>query len=559
MGNTVLTVPKRFKAKERRLAACAFLRAFGRSPSVHFEFSHYPCTNGKTVWLGELKAGSRLFETFALGHGIHEMMHVRHTDFTVSAALDPLGRQLLNCLEDIRLDRLGTHENPSYHLWREALAQSSLKLGRLRATQRAFGPQAAVDNLITWLHCELNAAEGFRWAIDNVAFTRDGVRGLSEKCRRAVLRTAGRVREAASTEECAGIARKIRSLLQSQFELEREQAKEKKNQEERNLSLFSESEEAGLGQTEGGFVAQLIGFCINPPKTDAREAGLGGRIDAESFLQQVAAAGEQPASKKYRAGPWPIGGDKSAVGLMRTEFIEAFDKARPGLVRTERAFAELLRTHDEFSGSRYAREGIEFRDDWLDTLASGRRNIFETFAPGRSVNAEICVLLDRSGSMGVLTMTTAKAAVLALLTALDRIKGVTSRLSVFPGLHDDQVAIVKDAADPLAAVKIKMPSIDAFGSTPIYEAMLWAHDSFAGSKARDKLHVVVTDGRFQAQRSRDMQTKLRAMGVEFALMSIGIDNTEAADNHVLVEDESGINRGLVRLIARTAFARAVRK
>ena len=42
-------------------------------------------------------------------------------------------------------------------------------------------------------------------------------------------------------------------------------------------------------------------------------------------------------------------------------------------------------------------------------------------------------------------------------------------------------------------------------------------------------------------------------------MSIGIDNTEAADNHVLVEDESGINRGLVRLIARTAFARAVRK
>ena len=87
----------------------------------------------------------------------------------------------------------------------------------------------------------------------------------------------------------------------------------------------------------------------------------------------------------------------------------------------------------------------------------------------------------------------------------------------------------------------------------------FGHDSFAGSKARDKLLVVVTDGRFQAQRSRDMQTKLRAMGVEFALMSIGIDNTEAADNHVLVEDESGINRGLVRLIARTAFARAVRK
>lgn len=301
MGNTVLTVPKRFKAKERRLAACAFLRAFGRSPSVHFEFSHYPCTNGKTVWLGELKAGSRLFETFALGHGIHEMMHVRHTDFTLSAALDPLGRQLLNCLEDIRLDQLGTHENPSYHLWREALAQSSLKLGRLRATQRAFGPQAAVDNLITWLHCELNAAEGFRWAIDNVAFTRDGVRGLSEKCRRAVLRTAGRVREAASTEECAGIARKIRSLLQSQFELEREQAKEKKIKKRGTSHFFPKAKKQASVRLKEALSRSSSAFASTRPKpTPAKRGSADGSTPSRSFSRSRPPGSSPPQRNTVR-------------------------------------------------------------------------------------------------------------------------------------------------------------------------------------------------------------------------------------------------------------------
>lgn len=54
-----------------------------------------------------------------------------------------------------------------------------------------------------------------------------------------------------------------------------------------------------------------------------------------------------------------------------------------------------------------------------------------------------------------------------------------------------------------------------------------------------------------------MQEKLKAAGVEFALMSIGINNSEAARNHVLVHQPDQINSGLLQLMSQTEFARTL--
>ena len=89
--------------------------------------------------------------------------------------------------------------------------------------------------------------------------------------------------------------------------------------------------------------------------------------------------------------------------------------------------------------------------------------------------------------MGVSTMTVAKVAVNALVRAIDRIKGATSRVALFPGLCNDHVALVKETHEPLNSLESKLPSIDAYGSTPIQEAMCWGLDSFKNSRARDKL------------------------------------------------------------------------
>ena len=81
MATEILTVSDQFSPSSRRKAVCAFLRSFAGSGDTQFQFSHFPSTDGKTVWLGEHTLLADCFETLALGHGIHEMMHVEHTDF----------------------------------------------------------------------------------------------------------------------------------------------------------------------------------------------------------------------------------------------------------------------------------------------------------------------------------------------------------------------------------------------------------------------------------------------------------------------------------------------
>ena len=56
-----------------------------------------------------------------------------------------------------------------------------------------------------------------------------------------------------------------------------------------------------------------------------------------------------------------------------------------------------------------------------------------------------------------------------------------------------------------------------------------------------------------------LEEKLKSAGVEFALMSIGINNSDAAKNHLLVHKTDEINQGLLKLISRTAFVKALRR
>ena len=107
MATEILTVSDQFSHSARRKAVCTFLRSFAGSGETHFLFSHSPSTDGKTVWLGECAPSDKSFETLTLGHGIHEMMHVAHTDFSAAQGIHHLTQRLLNVVEDVRIDKLG--------------------------------------------------------------------------------------------------------------------------------------------------------------------------------------------------------------------------------------------------------------------------------------------------------------------------------------------------------------------------------------------------------------------------------------------------------------------
>ena len=323
-------------------------------------------------------------------------------------------------------------------------------------------------------------------------------------------------------------------------------------------SLFSEND---IGSTPLGDPMQFIEKLLSSPENNnasgskmMRQSGLGAAAD---FCGSGICT--TPPEPKYRLNRWPLDAAELKNGTLHREFIRQYEKARESLGCLVQQFSKLLRTKDYFAGYGLARSGADLRDDWIDAIACSDPRLFEVAATGRSISSEICVLLDRSGSMGVSTMTVAKVAVNALVRAIDRIKGATSRVALFPGLCNDHVALVKETSEPLNSLESKLPSIDAYGSTPIQEAMCWGLDSFKISRARDKLLLVITDGRFNAQYSQSMEKKLKSAGVEFALMSIGINNSDAAKNHVLVHKTDEINQGLLQLISRTAFVKALRR
>lgn len=570
MCSEILTVSDRYSSRERQTAIRSFLRTFGEKPATDIQFSRIPCTNGKVVWLGDCCIPSRLFETLALGHGIHEMMHVQHTDFSQAVGQDRLTLHLLNCLEDVRLDRLGGQQNPAYRIWRETLAVCRQQQGRLRVKQQALQaeslrqnaasetmePQAAIEVLVTWLHCELTARDGYRWALLNLSQARDLVRVLPERCKRALLKESERVFEAKSTGDCLKIVKKLCAILNDEINYQNLSASKRRQLEAQMGSLFNESTDNSQTLSVPGFLGKIL--SESKIKSAPRSNNISEHALSNNFSLSGNSINDAIPDLHYRVGTWPVMTKVVQKNSLRNEFIDCFKRAQNRLPRDVRAFARLLYTRDEESGRRFSRQGVDFRDDWLDTLADRDTQLFETSDAGRSIDAEICILLDRSGSMGVVTMTMAKVAVYALLCALDPIRGVSSRVALFPGLSDKHVAIAKDRHEPLSLFEKKVAAIDAFGSTPIQESMHWALDTFGKSRARDKLLVVITDGRFHAERSREMQIKLSAHGIEFALMSIDIDNKGAADNHVLVQTPEQIHQGFLKLFSQTTFVKALR-
>ena len=532
MATEILTVSDQFSHSARRKAVCTFLRSFAGSGDTHFLFSHSPSTDGKTVWLGECAPSDESFETLTLGHGIHEMMHVAHTDFSAAQGIHHLTQRLLNVIEDVRIDNLGEEKSPAYRIWREHLAEYREADGTLRAVSSPALTQSPIESVVTWLHTELI---------------------------RVLVKEALKVNKANSTNDCLKIAKKLFKIL---TDLNDEQQKKLSCVQELDsgmtASLFSEND---IGSTPLGDPMQFIEKLLSSPENNNAS---GSKMMRQSRLGAAAdfcGSGicTTPPEPKYRLNRWPLDAAELKNGTLHREFIRQYEKARKSLGSLVQQFSKLLRTKDHFAGYGLARSGADLRDDWIDAIACSDSRLFEVAATGRSISSEICVLLDRSGSMGVSTMTVAKVAVNALVRAIDRIKGATSRVALFPGLCNDHVALVKETHEPLNSLESKLPSIDAYGSTPIQEAMCWGLDSFKNSRARDKLLLVITDGRFNAQYSQSMEEKLKSAGVEFALMSIGINNSDAARNHFLVHKTDEINQGLLQLISRTAFVKALRR
>ena len=554
-------------AQDRMKGIERFLRTIASRFGVKIEFSGSPATDGKTVWLGDLDPDDEDFEAFALGHGIHEMMHVVDTDASLLSAVrseGPLVMVLLNVFEDIRIDCLGAERFSGYRLWREELAETLLRRGRHRASSIDLLSLGSVFAL--WLHARVLAELRYEWAQKILGALRERMSvHLPLSLMNMLEKDALRAMTLQSTKEALDLARKIVSRLEkhAQSASQPDDAAGSSH----NASCSDSQQNPQAAESVSAHAESNLGQFL---KTISRDAELAAADNSPPETMNASGTGQDNGlgwlenrnleqTESTVANVWPLDTDDPYLRRDAIEYREAFADVMNQTQALARRFAQLLKT-EGFSDCGACDDGQELAHDWLNRHAQKDSALFAAQRPEKNISAEVAVLLDRSGSMGIHTMTQAKSITAALVLALKAIDGCTIRAAVFPGPSPrEKVSLVVLDNEPAAKSLERLSAIGAYGSTPIAEALKWAWESFSASRARDKLLVIITDGRFPKEFAHAAEEGFARDGIELALLSIEADNPGIARNWVRIDSVDDIEEAMMKLLSATRFRQSLQQ
>ena len=510
-------------ASESRIRAVKqFLSTFSLDKRVAFDFDLSPKTDGKTVWLGALDPNDETFEVQAVGHGIHEMLHVTETDMSaLPEAGDPLLFAVVNVLEDVRIDGIGSRRHPGYLAYRRELIETLEQKGRLRydADPKRLTPN---ESLASWLHMTLLVEIGCDWFqtyADKFAARLEELSFSSDLP--ALLKTAEKVHTADSTRRVVEIARELLALWPSS---------------ERSIVKTSRN----FGRTSDN------GARLRLPTL------LSQRFGQETRQDGAASGYAESQPEGIESMPWPLSVTDRYQRDDQTRYAKLFDAQSHRIGELSESFRHALsRPFDD--ETRPADEGVALSPSFLNAIACGSNKLFaadnETIAP----LADVCILLDRSGSMGTDRMTLAKVAVAALSRALRVLEGVRTHTAVFPGLNRVPVGVIESPETPTELALQRLRTVNAYGGTPLAAALQWAVSSFSDREAK-RLIVMITDGVFPHDRIDAFETLLRDNDIELALLCIDTRIDGLTPTVESVSEAREIVPALKRLVARTRLA-----
>lgn len=525
--------PKTLSPKERLEHAKRFLSAYGKDHDVHFQFDKQPQTDGKTVWLGSLDPEEPHFIVRALGHGMHEMLHVTDTNLTQyrRGAKSVLAEQLVNVLEDVRIDTLGMKRFPGYRVWRNELADLLASEGLLRASQDPR--ELSASNLLcVWLHAELLAPLNVGWAQRYYLALRSEILSrLSTGLVESLLKSARTIEKAKSTEDVARIVEKILDLLL------KENLRANRNEDDLFDAPNENEKECDIEILKSVAAKKLPTEHASHPESDIRSTPTKSAFDTKPFTPKL----------------WP---EKTTDRQLLEDaelYSEKFEEHALALQTLTMRFKRLLQ--GPVSQAHAQRSGTNLSPDFA--LRAGMRDdrIFENERTLKRPDADVVLLLDRSGSMGVDRMTKAKIALASLVKALDPIEGIETTVALFPGPNRVPLSLAKTRKESEAVFLRRFAGIGAFGATPFTEAVNWALETLKVSKHKKRLLVVITDGLFQEENAAYLRDALKANRIEMALLNIDTENPEVCENTVTVVESADIGKALLELIEGTSFAK----
>jgi Mg-chelatase subunit ChlD len=528
-------------------------KVMGMSPKYHFVDFATPCTDGAVITLPTLPADAsnedcERYVRSTIASGLHECLHLKHTDFGVTRQ-QAEGRfwfQLLNSIEDARINRIGKETVVSFAFWRRRLNDL------LSTFPWRTNPQqvSIVDSLthsvffrscqlldVTFLSQEQQAREESYVADHEARFPKELI---AESCK--IL--AEKLPNATSTAHAALIASDLLSLLKRTCEddvdlgskLERHLAQAQADCD-KVMQAVVEKLDCGEGEGSGsGFSGTLS------EKPEGRSKEVSNNRQPELREQKL-------TEDALKESPIPLSPE------YRREWKKQCNEQLAPLRRQMRKIFSVKTVNDD--SYELATEGTDLVGmlDWASTRST---RIYARAAKSRQLDAEVCVILDRSGSMGIVTMSTAKLATFALCESIDKLRGCSSEVLAFPGTQNFHVGICKTRNDSLSKVRSVFEGLNAYGATPFQEAFAIGLQHLKASSKKLKLALMITDGRVNAQFAQTTREAYAKEGIEIAVLSIGIDNQDAfPTNYKFVLKADQIISGLCELLSQTNFRKTL--
>ncbi|WP_329046027.1 VWA domain-containing protein [Pseudomonas aeruginosa] len=519
----------------------------------------------------------------SFGYTAHECSHVRNTDMECfqEAAPKPFRKNLLNALEDIRIERRSMDQYPG--------TEDDLRYLNRRVLLEPFQPDLVAT--LPPLHVVQNAILlGGYWLLQEpqlevpaVAYMGRLAELVGQELTDQIMEVVKNTLKCADTWEVLDLVDTIIAMLPSSEKQagEGESDPEQGEEEPGDKPTEANSGDDGKNKSDqpssaGGEPGDDDGSNDSEAESSSRDAGEG---QGKTQPQQAPGSGEKPTDgprESAHAGEGLKGAGLRELALTATEedlkglisdvgdaaaqLLTANAKNNPPRMKPLTLEGRATQRNDEASRRRVqlgleqssglrqcmygllqaqvdCRVSLKRQGKRIDTgriamLAAGETRIFRSKARAEQKSAAVQLLLDKSTSMHG-SMEQAEAAIYAVLQALENIPQVTTGAMSFPNRSPggvERCALIKSPKERLiTAVQSGGFGASSQGDTPLARALWPAAVEVLRARGERKLLFVVTDGRPDSGTEhlvRELVERCEASGIE--VIGLGFGGATAA-------------------------------
>jgi Mg-chelatase subunit ChlD len=541
-------------------------------------------TDTRTIYLPDLPLQGRRLSRYVYGYVVHEAGHIRHSDFSVLEQTkdDGLVRWILIALEDPRIERAVSADFLGARQYLVELTEELIADGELMSDDAHLEPSLKAQNyLLLRASADLMGYAGMREAVQvrRARLVPLFPSGLIDR----VDEQLDALCTCKSTGDVLVIAKAIAALLRdsAQTAEEQSQASDQESSESSEeadeqapsdtdpKASDTEDNDSGQGSTKSTDAADgETPQSVDPSASDTDSNGSGGCADVNASPQtpsgvqtgsHVGPSEAQVEAVKSLCDPaiWETAPDRGdlvreqmqsataeaceelglspgssathmpmSVADCRTlDGTDVVTKVRGQTIAIRTAFEDLLQDM-QLKRTTSARAGHRLVHNATTRLYSGNVKLFQQRSFVERNQADIVVLIDKSGSM-TRDIEVASQAAVAMLLALDDQEGVRCAVGAFP--HTVRQAQCSDIQGVLGlkqwdegvrAAAGRMAGLLADGGTPLASALLWAGQQLHCSVGR-RIVLTITDGQPDSL-SESRQVMLRS-DPEIEYLGIGIN------------------------------------